>query len=296
MQQEYDDVTRELTQHNIQTEVQTWQKGMAERVRQDPRLVEALHATPPEWSSEQRRLTGEEYFAAMFLALQQKLPLISDDRVTQAYLLNQRRTDVFAAFGTDAAIAALVTAGAIDWDRASEAYLTLLAWRYRFVVLPPEVVRAICRQYRQHLPGNRMIQVARYVHECMRDPGLFSGFEPSTIPTTMATRLYQEWIATACESIALIWMDRDHFSVDQAAAATDWIVKELMPTPPKNLGTIGANLARATSKLVFGRLLLKLLKTDDHALAHQCILSVGGNLGLSEAEVQRVCLEVLNAL
>jgi tetratricopeptide (TPR) repeat protein len=295
-QHDFDEVVSGLAANVAQLEVRAWQKELADRIRSEPRFVEALHTMPAEWENSDDRMSGDEFLASPLLALQRNLPLLADDRCLQAYLLNQRTSDAVASFGTDKVIESLVKAGHLDWDRAAELFLQLCQWRYRFFIPPAEVIHALCRQHRQHPPGRRLTVLARYVHSCMRDPGLFSGFEPSTIPTTMANRVYQQWTAASCEAIALIWMNESEFSTEQAKEMTGWIIRELLPSPPKSMGPLAASFSRLSPGIIFSRTLLKLTMSNDYGRAHDCLVNVGRFLGLDEAETQRNCLEVLNAI
>jgi len=78
-------------------------------------------------------------FLASFIAQDQDVPLLADERACQAMTLNERQGATHAAFGSDAVVPALSKSGMLDVSGAAEAMLTLMRWRYRFVV-PSEPV------------------------------------------------------------------------------------------------------------------------------------------------------------
>ena len=94
--------------------------------------------------------------------------------------------------------------GIVTRDEAADALLQLLNWRYRFILVPPDILKLLADRYRSHPPGAALRKIAIYVHDCMRDEGLFGGFETTDPPISMAMRLYQNWIQNVAEFLSLI--------------------------------------------------------------------------------------------
>jgi len=80
---------------------------------------------------------------------------------------------------------ALMTGGKLDSGKAAAAIRQLMAWRYRFIVPPPGILKALADPYRANPPGEALREVAEYVHDCMRDTGLFGGRENTEMGDSM---------------------------------------------------------------------------------------------------------------
>ena len=172
-------------------------------------------------------------FGANYLSEQEKVPLLADDRVCQAVALNQKDS-LEGGFGSDLVISALVQAGKIDEQRAAKAILKLIKWRYYFILPSSKLLKFYAAQYKSNPPGIALQDVAHYVHDCMRNVGLFSGEEDTDSKESMAMRLYIEWIKTISDWIIDIWND-PLFSDDTARKLTEWCVDEFLPTQPVTL-------------------------------------------------------------
>jgi len=92
--------------------------------------------------------------AGYFTAKETHLPLLVDDRVCQTLLLNDRRVSNNAAFGTDLLVQDMARVGALTFEEAADALLQLMDWRYRFIVVPPEILKVFADRHRAHPPGS----------------------------------------------------------------------------------------------------------------------------------------------
>ena len=189
-------------------------------------------------------------FAAAVLAEQEGLPLLADDRVCQTLILNQRRNHASAAFGTDTLLLSLNRAGVIGDDVLAEKFLSLLKWRYRFLLPTPSILRTLLESHMEYPPGEKLSFVARYAHDCMRDAGLFGGLEQTEPPIPMAFRLYQDWVRVIIDFITDLWVDA---SVPEyhAEQVTDWAIRYFLPTEPKAMGNRAFRLSGMLVGTVF---------------------------------------------
>jgi hypothetical protein len=152
-------------------------------VRANPRIVQTAIAAPLETKPGSDTGDAEDdrhlpmSLAAPFIARSQDIPLLADDRVCQVFALGHRPSDPHAAFSTDRLIQALHAEGLLDAEATADKLLQLVAWRYRFIVLPPTVLLTLAKRYPAHPLGADLERVGRYIHDCMRDTGLFGGLE-----------------------------------------------------------------------------------------------------------------------
>src|SRR5262249_44149600 len=124
--------------------------------------------------------------------------------------------------------------GLISQERMADALLQLMRWRYRFLVPSPEILKNLLDRFANHPPGQLLQEVAIYAHESMHDPGLHGGFEPTTPPTSMASRLHQSWCVAVAKFVMLVWAD-EQWTDDRARAVTTWAMRQLIPAAPTTI-------------------------------------------------------------
>jgi tetratricopeptide (TPR) repeat protein len=185
------------------------------------------------------RLSGT--IAAFLLAEQENLPLLVDDRTCQAGTLNRRPGRADGAFGIDTLLFALAKAGRLTIGQVAEHCMQLIRWRYRFLVPSAEVLVEIASGFIGSPPGQPLRDVSHYVHDCMRDTGLFGGLEATSPQVSMAMHLFQEWSRLVGEFVAMVWLD-PRFDDDAASKLTDWAVRECLPGPPRSVPPMAQNL------------------------------------------------------
>ncbi len=230
---------------------------------------------------------------ATLLADRLNLPLLADDRFCQGQILNSRRHLRDQSFGSDALLAAMAAHGAITQDAFADAVLQLVRWRYRFLVVPAAVLYRLAAKYAENLPGVELRDVAAYVHDCMRDPGLFTGPEPTEPPRLVATSFYQAWVQEAAEFIALVWAE-GQFPQEAATSLTDWIVSELLPSPPRNMGVNGRVVAKLNNKMLLTHLLLSLsAQRVDPAIGHRAASTTYESLAMAREDAVDLMLEIV---
>jgi len=232
-------------------------------------------------------------FAAIKMAQDLGLPLLADDRAGQTVILNSRMSSEVGAFGTDALICGLLKAGAIEVRKAAQLFLMLINWRYRFALLPVSVMKELATQYRAHPPGAAMLDVARYIHDCMRDPGLFGGTEQTTQPMSIAIRLYQTWAHLISELVMALWVDT---TVEESFAEkfTQWAVTECLPSPPRVLNdATQAAISSLTARTVVARALISAGSTTEFLRANLGLRTISRALYLSDVEYIDLVLKTI---
>jgi len=63
----------------------------------------------------------------------------------------------------------------------------------------------LAEQYRTNPPGEALQDIAEYLHDCMRDTGLFGGPEKTEHGESMAMRLYLSWLSVISKFLISIW-------------------------------------------------------------------------------------------
>jgi len=256
-----------------------------------PRLPATADSAP---IGEQAHPDVQFAFLAANAALHHKLPLFADDRVCQAVVLNARVEDAFAAFGTDAFLETLLESDTKLLSSVTHAYEQMLKWRYRFILPPPSVLAKMARSYAEYLPGASLIGVAHYAHDCMRDPGLFAGRERTIPGSSVAFRLYSEWLRVIAAFLIDVWID-EAFPEAAKATLTRWAVSELVPSPPQNVHAFfRRRMAEITPQALLGTALSMAIRATDEALINRALVQIAHCLGLTEEDYVRLVGETVN--
>jgi hypothetical protein len=278
-------------------ETQDWHEQLWELLREDPRVDANLfvHRTsldaPNDHDSDSDGDPPEPLTAidAGLLAIQENLAFLADDRVLQNMVIQTRNGRGSAVFGTDTILMGLLATGLIDRASAARAFIQLMKWRYRFLVFPPEILRIIATEFP---PIDRRC-VACYVHDCMRDVGLFGGLEQTDPPIPIAFRFFQDWLQSIAAFIADVWLDKSITDI-RAQELTAWATTELLPTIPSVLGVHVGRLAEFTAFTVLGMALGRLCATADHDRANRALRQIGKGLGLDDALFSRYLADLVD--
>jgi tetratricopeptide (TPR) repeat protein len=272
----------ELRAFKTQDEVWQWHNDLWKIVRSDAHFVQSVTTVPPDLKSQFDVVPVP--LASALLAHETGACLLADDRIYQAVVLNERPNDASAAFGSDKVLLALYADHAITVDQLADGFLQLLSWRYRFIITPPDVLRTLANRFCQHPPGEGLRQIARYIHDCMRDPGLLGGKEPTDPPMSIAERLFMQWTASVAEFLVDVWSDPG-WSEDRLRDLTEWAVKEMFPSaPPSTQLPGGRTIADIWMRLVLSRVLIRSCELEDAARANKAVRAVADALGVSERE------------
>ncbi len=284
-----------LKSFDLREDVHARHIALWEKLRNDKRFRPVPHSerSQPESAKDDDR----EYpvaFHASFVAQEMRLPLLADDRVCQAFTLNERQVESNAAFGTDVLITALANADLLTEAQSADMYLQLIRWRYRFIVPTSGILHTWAIEYVGNPPGQALREVACYVHDCFRDTGLFGGPEQTNPPVSMAMRLYLSWLRVIAEFLMQIW-DDDAFSEDKAKELTDWCVRELLPSLPRFVhGSVKVRLADMTAQYLLSHALI-----NPNSLAHgervpDAMKALKDALKLSDDEYLRIMTGILS--
>lgn len=227
---------------------------------------------------------------AGLLAQQEKLPFLVDDRFCQNVVLHMDGQNPSAAFGTDCLLIAMFEAGQTDQRETAAAFVQLIEWRYRFLLLPVTVLEAIALEFAEH----DLRKVARYVHDSMRDMGLFGGKEATDPPMPIAFRYYQDWLQIIAEFVAQLWLS-NRFDHEQAVRLTSWAMTEFVPTVPTVLQQGVGRIANFSAFTVLHCVMLKLCATSDYSMANEAMRLIAKGLGLDDADFMRVASDIINS-
>ena len=277
-----------------QEETRGWHMDLWNGVRKDSRFRLVVHTVPDEMRSKGQEVKDYIPFLSNFIAQETHTPLLADDRVCQAFMLGVTKDAPNAAFGSDTFILALLADGKIDSKRAADAFRQLITWRYRFLIPPPAILKVWADNYRGNPPGQALREVAEYVHDCMRDPGLFGGSENTALGDSMAMRAYLTWDSNIADFLVLVWAD-ESFTPDVATRLTGWSCNELLPSCPMVAdGRMKVRVSDLTLRLFLSHVLVKTANRTKVPRMADAMRAIKDALRLSDEEYQRIVLEILN--
>jgi tetratricopeptide (TPR) repeat protein len=257
-------------------------KCLWDSIHADPRFVH--QATPLSMSRTDGAVREVRVaLASAEISKESRIPLCADDRCVQSYVLLNHPDWEFGAFGSEQVLQALYQTGAIDLERLSDAYLRLVSWRYRFLVIPSDVLVTIAHRFSSYPPGGELQSIAKYVHDCMRDPGLFSGLESTDPSSRIALRLYTSWCAEIGSFLMKIHLD-PRIPKEAAHVLTLWSASELVPMPPLNFGDRFGGVEAATPTLVLGSALLSGASHKETGEANAALVAIARALQITDEE------------
>lgn len=225
---------------------------------------------------------------AALLAIQEDLPLLVDDRVAQNFVLSEVDCRD-ASFGTDQLILGMRVAGTLNDDRAARAFLKLFEWRYRFIVCPASMLLVVAKTF----APKELLNIARYIHDCMRDPGLFGGMENTTSPSVIAMRFHQKWVQELAVFAVQAWFD-DLIDDDRSVALVKIVVTRMLPTIPETMGTMGGRLASFTPIMFFNQVMYNSISFGDREKGNRLLECLASNMGMNEEELSHIVCNVIN--
>jgi hypothetical protein len=231
------------------------------------------------------QLHQELPLASLKLAIEKSVPLITDDRCLQMLVINEGTTSKkkSVALDTSHLLMALRDQNVITLSELSDAYRRLIEWRYRFLVPPADVLKFWADAHRQALPGAELKSLSAYVHSCIRDPGLFRGWEKTDPPTSLATRLAQEWAHRVGTFLMSIWQD-EQYPRHEAMKVTNWAVEELLPSMTKASGRVGILSSEFMVQTLMSSVLIAAIPCRKNEHANQALRALKEAFGLSDKE------------
>jgi hypothetical protein len=281
----------EAIQH--QEETRKWHFDLWNRLRDDSRFSFVSCNVPQEMRKKDADPKDYMAFLGNLVGQEAGVPLMADDRLCQALALNERPESPHAAFGTDALISALVNSGKLDASRGGGSFHRLMKWRYRFILPTADILKALAWQYRTNPPGQALREIAEYVHDCMRDNGLFGGPEKTEIGESMAVRLYLSWLSVISKFLIIVWED-ESFSEKSARRLTEWCVQELLPSPPRVFhGKLKVTMSTQTARYLLSHVLINSNMSPKERMG-DAMKVLKDALKLSDDEYLRIVTEILD--
>jgi len=295
---EHDEIDAGLRAYEAQEDVRKWHDELWKRVGSDSRFQKVPYEEKRQDRSEPEggELPEDASLFALKLAHEKKLPLLADDRFCQMATLNQPDALLSAAFATDTLLLALADNGRLPLTEVADRLLSLMRWRYRFILPSASILKTIADRFAGRPPGKDLRDIAAYVHDCMRDPGLLSGPEPTTPPLPVAFRLHQDWAMTISRFLTDIWADEEKWTEDNATELTRWATTQFLPSSPRGMGLPGIRLASFMSDTVLSQALIHSVQIRDSARANTALLAIAGGLGVTPDKYRRLVTGVIDAL
>lgn len=287
---DYERITQELRGFDLGYETLMWHEDMWEILNSDDRVdakTLILHvpvaAEESDASEESEESKSEEnrfsVIDASLLAQQEKLPLLIDDRVCQNMVLRSAPHLSSSAFSTDCLILGMLESELIDQTQAARAFLQLIEWRYRFLVIPHTLLKTIYDEFADH----DLHKIAWYLHDCMRDPGLFGGLEKTDPPLPIALRYHQDWLSVIGKFVVEIWCD-ESVNAERADEITNWAMKELVPNIPAVMGGPIGRIAKISDYTVLYHAMIQLIEISDYTKANKILRTIAAGLDLDDQD------------
>jgi len=291
-----DEVLAEMGAFDAQEEIRQWHSDLWRSIRSSDKVVLAAHTAPPGLEELGPHSPIEIAVASAALAKQSSLPLLADDRFCQSLTRNDRpkAPDVF--FSTNHLLLRLEEAGRMTADELADSYLRLMEWRYKFIICPPKVLKTMAKRYMTYPPGHQLRSVAMYVHDSMRDPGLFGGIEKCEPPSSMAIRLFHVWVDIIVDFVMSLWADAE-FSDDCARQYTCWAMSELLPAPPLSCpADVHARAGQMIPTMVLSHAIISSHTRDDSARVNAGLRAMAEALNLKREEYLKIAVGVLDSV
>lgn len=248
----------------------------------------------PSSSQDEKAFAGSIVLASAHLAIGNGMPCLADDRVIQAMVIHGRG-GIKAAFGTWELLESMKRSGSISEGEHAAACLRLIEWRYRFIVPTAELLMYWAKRSIGTLPGPELQTVARYLHSCLRDPGLLAGMEACEHSTTMALKYRQAIELELGECVARIWGNPD-IPEEKASTLTEWVLTNLMPSPPVSMEPGIRVIAELWHPIFLSSFFIRLGTTPVGERAVQAIRTLASLSGMSDAEIAHRGVEVIDGL
>ena len=231
------------------------------------------------------------------LAKSKNLNLFVDERVLQTRALNDIDFNG-DTYGVDCLLKAFEQKKFLNESLITEAFLTLMQWRYRFLVPSINMLLYLAKEYAANPPGQKLRDIAHYVHDCMRNQGLFSGLEKTDPPQPMCGRLFTAWLDIVVQFIVRLWAD-EKITPDVACNYTGWALRELMPSPPKAFvqqGEQGTSIVDMMIRLSLEKMLGDFAIMIDTSRARTAISEIRKAFYVSDKKFYQIFTETLDLM
>lgn len=237
-------------------------------------------------------LTVPTFVDAALLAQDLGYRLLADDRVLQTAALNLHPEIIDAAFGSDRVLIALEEHNKLSLMEVSNDLMRLIRWRYRFLLVEPRHLKVVAMRSRDSLPGPELREIAAYVQESMRDPGLFCGAEKADLPTPIAFKYFMAWKELCVQFLATLWEDSS-ISILQLKDVTRWCLESLLPAVPRGMcySPVGRRLGSFTPKAFMLTAMIRFATVQPVERANEALRLIAIHLGITEEEFYEAASE-----
>ena len=232
------------------------------------------------FTSKDRELNASPHIMAAIASTQfaqeNGLHLLTDDRWTQMLISRKWKEKTF---GTDALLVDLHEKGVLSIEEFSESFLKLCRWRYRFLLPDIRVLVFLAKEFRHNPLGEQLNVLSDYAWDCMKDTGLFLGFEPTHPPLPLGIKFQMEWISRWIGTLIDIWQDSE-FTEEQRRQITKRVYRQALPGPPESLSEeIRRKYSTIEEKGVFMDLFVATIHSKNPLALHGLFEETFDNLG-----------------
>ena len=156
-------------------------------------------------------------------------------------------------------------------------------------------MKAAALRSRNNLPGPELREIAAYIHESMRDSGLFCGPEKADLPTPVAFKYFMAWKEVCVQFIGALW-DEPSIASQQVEAVTQWCIESLLPSVPKGIlySPVGRRLGDFTPKAFMLTAMIRFATVQPVERASEALRLMAYHLGMSEDEFYEAAAEAAN--
>ncbi|QDU39712.1 Tetratricopeptide repeat protein [Maioricimonas rarisocia] len=295
---DYDDEVRELQDYEFQRTIFSSHQRMWEEINQlraggilEYRNSASCRRDCPD-GSDGDDVEPPPFVDAFLLAHDLGCRLLADDRLCQAAVLNQRPEISDAAFGTDRLLIGLEDKGGLSTDDVCADLIQMMRWRYRFLLPESRHLKVAALRSRDSLPGPELREIAAYVQESMRDPGLFCGPEKADLPTPLAFKYFMAWKEVCVEFLGALW-EESSIGSPQLEAVTRWCIESLLPAVPRGMlySPVGRRLGDFTPKAFMLTAMIRFATVQPVQRASDALLLMASQLGMTEDEFYEAAAE-----
>ncbi len=153
-------------------------------------------------------------------------------------------------------------------------------------------MKAAALRSRDNLPGPELREIAAYVQDSMRDPGLFCGPETAEPPTPVGFKYYMAWMEVCVQFLGDLW-DEPSIDSQQMEVATKWSVESLLPAVPRGLlySPVGRRLGDFTPKMFIMTAMIRFATMQPVERASKALRLMAYHLGMTEDEFYEAAAE-----
>lgn len=286
---DYDGEVRELQEYEFQRSIFSSHQAMWEEINQlraggnlEYRDSASCHR---DRDADDDGVEPPQLVDAMLLAHDLGFRLLADDRLSQAALLNQRPDRSDAAFGTDRLLVGLEDEGVLSTDEVCADLIRMMRWRYRFLLPESRHLKVAALRSRDSLPGPELREIAAYVQESMRDPGLFCGPEKADLPTPVAYKYFMAWNEVCVDFLGLLG-EEPSITDQQLGTVTRWCLESLLPAVPRGMlySPVGRRLGNVTPRAFMLLAMIRFATVQPVQRANEALRLMASNLGMTEEE------------